>query len=546
MTMWPDTSGSGDLFGLAGSFPQPGWVVIDAARHHRYTGELEFFSSPPTRVYFDAGRLYFAERISDPSIGARLVDAGVVTAAQIEWGTVHAGGTAHLGRLFDRVPNLDRDAIVITTEVLTEECVRWLATQPVPGVDWAPYRHHPSGMHAWCLPESAAPAVPPPLPVRRPASVWDRSAPAPASSQPWAPMAYRPSGFPPPPPPPAPVPAEASPATATGADATADEQIIDDGVSEDAADLPTADEAPVRSGEARRERTADDGDDLVEWAEPSWFGTVARSDADAEADAPTEVWPEPAEEEASELDWVARLEHDGLPDPDPYRAPTRLPKLPVEPVERFEIVWPSGEIDEEFGSLDAMSGSGPDQDRVATAPRLGRLELATEGVTIAPESQPSRRTPSDDSTEQAPPPARVGTRVTAAQPVETDGGPAEVVLAVRRAVAAVDSGSLADRRRVADTTEAVTRSATLPAPTGTAADSSTEALGEGVAQRRAGVRPGRTDWSPRTVEPSVLDEPAAAPVDEHRAAEHPGEVSDDEHDVRRAGALRRLITSLRR
>jgi hypothetical protein len=52
-----------DALGLRGALPCPGWVVLDAARDHRFTGELvttvdgidgEF------RVYFDRGRIYVA------------------------------------------------------------------------------------------------------------------------------------------------------------------------------------------------------------------------------------------------------------------------------------------------------------------------------------------------------------------------------------------------------------------------------------------------------------------------------------------------------
>ena len=31
-----------ERFGLDGPFPHPGWVVLDAARQHGYTGELLF------------------------------------------------------------------------------------------------------------------------------------------------------------------------------------------------------------------------------------------------------------------------------------------------------------------------------------------------------------------------------------------------------------------------------------------------------------------------------------------------------------------------
>ncbi|MFP5489406.1 MAG: hypothetical protein ACLGHQ_14015, partial [Acidimicrobiia bacterium] len=152
-----------DLFGLAGTFPRPGWIVLDAARDHRVTGELCFDTAPAARVYLDRGRIYLAERISDPSLGARLVDAGALTAVQLERGSIRIGDIEHLGRLFERVPNIDRHTVLVTSELMTEECVSWIAAQRVPDVTWRPYRHHASGMHRWSSPR-LAPGEPLPAP----------------------------------------------------------------------------------------------------------------------------------------------------------------------------------------------------------------------------------------------------------------------------------------------------------------------------------------------------------------------------------------------
>ncbi len=72
-----------ELFGLVGTFPRPGWVVLDAARDHRFTGELVFDVDPEVRVYLDRGSIYLAERSTDPSLGSRLVDAGALNADQL-------------------------------------------------------------------------------------------------------------------------------------------------------------------------------------------------------------------------------------------------------------------------------------------------------------------------------------------------------------------------------------------------------------------------------------------------------------------------------
>ena len=62
-------------------------------------------------MYLDNGVPYYAERASDPTLGRRLLDAGLLDAKQLERGTVRVGNVEHLGRLFDREPSVDRDAV---------------------------------------------------------------------------------------------------------------------------------------------------------------------------------------------------------------------------------------------------------------------------------------------------------------------------------------------------------------------------------------------------------------------------------------------------
>lgn len=447
-----------ELFGLAGTFPRPGWVVLDAARDHRFTGELVFDTSPPVRVYLDRGSIYLAERVSDPSLGARLVDAGALTAAQLERGSVRVGEVEHLGRLFERVPNVDRYTVVVTAELMTDECVRWLATQRVADVGWAPYRHHESGVHQWDRSTGRIDLVP---------------------------------GDPLPAPP----------------------------VDEPPVSLVPPDEAEAPGG------LADDPflDGLIEWEEPAWLdrSQLERelSVGDAVTEQPlddtdvVEAMPAPAPtDEPESADWVDRLESEGLPDEDPLAVRASLPRLPVEPVDHFELVWPSGEVDEQFGDVASAEGDGhhPDTDRVGSTARLARS---------TPEPVPA----SDADTHGGP---------SAAPTVAHDDDVTdEVVLAVRRAVASIEVGSLAARQRLADR-----HHITEVRSDGDAADPSVPEPG------RVAVRSGRNDWSRRTVTRSVFDEPVVVP----EAPEPEPPPPSDEHREQRAGALRRLISSLRR
>jgi hypothetical protein len=469
-----------ELFGLAGTFPRPGWVVLDAARDHRFTGELQFDTSPPVRVYFDRGHIYLAERVTDPSLGARLVDAGALSAVQLERGSVRVGEIEHLGRLFERVPGLDRHTVIVTAELMTEECVGWLAGQRVPEVDWTPYRHHESGMHQWTRAPGWVDLTPgDPLP-------------APPSDE--APLSVAPPA---------------------------------------ASDLPPV----VEQAEAFL-------DGLVEWDEPSWLDgsqferdlgeslvepPVDRGGDDRDDEGPSGTGEQPTEPGVvapaaagdESTDWVDRLVLDGLPEVDPSMSPKPLPRLPTEPVDRFELVWPSGEIDEAFGAVESVVGSGhdPDADRIGASARLAR-----------PSTVGSHEPTSASALDALSSPGAAGSPASGRDAETTD----EVVLAVRRAVASIEVGSLAARQRLVDTSGAfgaAWRGGVDPDDTG------------GVpAPGRVAVRSGRNDWSRRTVTRSVFDEPAVEP-----APVEPEPVSDStDHRERRAGALRRLITSLRR
>jgi hypothetical protein len=128
---------------------RPVWAVLDAAGMRRFTGELTLSSRPAVRVYFNDGEVYYAERDGDPSISDRLVEYGVVTTDELVAGTVQLGAVAHLGRLFDRVPSLERDPVELVLEVITGEVLGEIADHTVDQVAIASYRHHPSGVSKW-------------------------------------------------------------------------------------------------------------------------------------------------------------------------------------------------------------------------------------------------------------------------------------------------------------------------------------------------------------------------------------------------------------
>ena len=129
--------------------PQPVWMTLNEAREQAFTGEIVFETDPEVLAYLDHGIVYYAERATDASLGHRLLDAGVVDIEQLDRGTVRVGDIEHLGRLFDRDPSVDRDAVVVVAEAATEELIADLANRTIATVRVTAYRHHPSGVHRW-------------------------------------------------------------------------------------------------------------------------------------------------------------------------------------------------------------------------------------------------------------------------------------------------------------------------------------------------------------------------------------------------------------
>lgn len=129
--------------------PRSAATSLDVARFHAFTGELSFSTDPAVRLYLDGGVVYHAERDGDPPISTILRDMDVVESDQLERGLVRVGDVEHLGRLFDREPSIDRDAVMVVMESRTEAIVRELANRSTASVSVSAYRHHPSGLHRW-------------------------------------------------------------------------------------------------------------------------------------------------------------------------------------------------------------------------------------------------------------------------------------------------------------------------------------------------------------------------------------------------------------
>jgi hypothetical protein len=158
------TAGVANTAALGVDGPQPAWLTLNQARERAFTGEIVFETDPEVHAYLDNGIVYYAERTSDASLGRRLIEAGVVDVDQLQRGTVRVGDVEHLGRLFDRDPSVDRDAVIVMAETATEQLVTELANRSTATVRATAYRHHPSGVHRWFVTQTEA------APMTRPAS----------------------------------------------------------------------------------------------------------------------------------------------------------------------------------------------------------------------------------------------------------------------------------------------------------------------------------------------------------------------------------------
>ena len=152
-------TGTADTMALSVDGAQPVWMTLNEARQRAFTGEVVFETDPEVLAYLDNGMVYYAERSTDVSLGRRLLDAGVIDIAQLEQGTVRVGDIEHLGRLFDRDPSVDRDAVVVLAETSTQALIAELANGAITTVRVTAYRHHPSGVHRWFVAPLDTPAV---------------------------------------------------------------------------------------------------------------------------------------------------------------------------------------------------------------------------------------------------------------------------------------------------------------------------------------------------------------------------------------------------
>ncbi|MBI4883020.1 MAG: hypothetical protein HY826_03090 [Actinobacteria bacterium] len=138
-----------DLFDGEPFSPCPAWRVIEAARNRSLTGELALPTNPPTNIYLANGEVYLAERTTDGTIGVRLLVEGVITREQMSRGSVMVSGVEHLGRMFERDESIDRHAVELCVELMTDDVLTSVSKETVGGYKMTLYRRHSSGIDRW-------------------------------------------------------------------------------------------------------------------------------------------------------------------------------------------------------------------------------------------------------------------------------------------------------------------------------------------------------------------------------------------------------------
>jgi hypothetical protein len=136
---------------------EPVWRFIAQLARERFTGQADVGVETRVELYAADGRVYFAQKVDDPPLGARLVSTGVLTTEQFRNGSVKVGDSVSLARIFQRVPAIDRDAVELMTERLAHQLLESVSERPVGPIELHPLRHHPSGIHQWFPDDTPAP-----------------------------------------------------------------------------------------------------------------------------------------------------------------------------------------------------------------------------------------------------------------------------------------------------------------------------------------------------------------------------------------------------
>jgi hypothetical protein len=138
----------------------PVWGVIAEVRSQRFTGKVAVGAAPRISVWCRDGQIYLVERDDDAAIQTRLVTSGLISPEDLAHGVALVDGRISLGRLFQRVPHLDRNAVLGSLQRWNEATLDAIADLAADPVEREAGALHPADIDDWVTP--SVPLAPPP------------------------------------------------------------------------------------------------------------------------------------------------------------------------------------------------------------------------------------------------------------------------------------------------------------------------------------------------------------------------------------------------
>ena len=138
----------------------PVWGVIAEARSQRFTGTVSVGAAPRVTVWCRDGHVYLVERDDDAAVQTRLVTSGLVSPEDLAHGVMLVEGRVSLGRLFQRVPRLDRAQVVGALQRWNDATLDAIADLSADPVEREAGVIHPADIDDWVTPSTPLLAAP--------------------------------------------------------------------------------------------------------------------------------------------------------------------------------------------------------------------------------------------------------------------------------------------------------------------------------------------------------------------------------------------------
>lgn len=144
----------------------PVWSVVAQIGTDRFTGRVAVGAAPRVSVWALDGVVYLVERDDDAAVQTRLVTSGLVSPEQLAHGVMLVDGRVSLARLFQRVPDLDRNGVLQALRRANDSTLSAIADLSADPVERTPALLHPADIAEWGI--AVASAAPAPLTILPP------------------------------------------------------------------------------------------------------------------------------------------------------------------------------------------------------------------------------------------------------------------------------------------------------------------------------------------------------------------------------------------